>query len=133
MKPGNRPIRVLVADDSATALSCICRYLDFEGEFEIVATASDGLQLVQKTMRFRPELVLTDVSMPRLNGLEAITELRRLWSLKARRSLARKPSKQELGDYLLKETLNKDFLQKVLQYLIPGFRIFPLDSMCFSL
>lgn len=79
MKPSVRPIRVLVADDSATALACICRYLVFEGVFEIVATASDGLQLVQKTARLRPELVLADLSMPRLNGLEAATELRRLF------------------------------------------------------
>lgn len=78
MKPGSRPIRVLVADDSAKALACICRHLEFEGCFEIVATASDGLQLVQKAMRWRPELVLADLSMPRLNGFEAATELRRL-------------------------------------------------------
>ena len=79
MKRSDRPIRVLVADDSATALACICRYLELEGLFEIVATASDGLQLVQKAMRLRPELVLTDLSMPRLNGFEAATELRRLF------------------------------------------------------
>lgn len=79
MQPSNRPIRVLVADDSATALACICRYLEFEGVFEVVATASDGLQLIQKTGRLRPELVLTDLSMPRLNGLEAAAELRRLF------------------------------------------------------
>lgn len=79
IKLGVRPIRVLVADDSPTALASICRYLEFEGLFEIVATASDGLQLVQRTGRLRPELVLTDLSMPRLNGLEAATRLRRLF------------------------------------------------------
>lgn len=79
IKPSDRTIRVLVADDSATALACICKYLEFEQMFEIVATASDGLQLVQKAGRLRPELVLADLSMPRLNGLEAATELRRLY------------------------------------------------------
>lgn len=79
MQPSNRPIRVVVADDSATALACICRHLEFEGRFEIIATASDGLQLVQKAMRLRPDLVLADLSMPRLNGFEAATELRRLF------------------------------------------------------
>ena len=78
MKPRSRLIRVLVADDSPTARASICRYLEFAGRFEIVATASDGLQLVQKAMRLRPELVLADLSMPRLNGFEAATELRRL-------------------------------------------------------
>ena len=79
IKPSDRTIRVLVADDSATVLACICKYLEFEQMFEIVATASDGLQLVQKAGRLRPELVLADLSMPRLNGLEAATELRRLY------------------------------------------------------
>lgn len=79
MKPSDRPIRVLVADDSATALACICRYLEYEGLFEIVGTASDGLRLVQKAGRLRPDLVLTDLSMPLLNGLEATAELRRLF------------------------------------------------------
>lgn len=79
MKPSNRPIRVVVADDSATALACICRYLEFEGLFEIVGTASDGLRLVQRAGRLRPDLVLTDLSMPLLNGLEATAELHRLF------------------------------------------------------
>lgn len=79
MRPSDRPIRVLVADDSATALACICRYLEFEGVFEIVGTASDGLRLVQKAGRLLPDLVLTDISMPLLNGLEATAELRRLY------------------------------------------------------
>ena len=79
MKPSDRPIRVVVADDSATALACICRYLEFEGLFEIVGTASDGLRLVQRAGRLRPDLVLTDLSMPLLNGLEATAELRRLF------------------------------------------------------
>lgn len=79
MKSRDRRIRVLVADDSATAVAGICKYLEFEGLFEIIGTASDGLQLVQKTGRMRPELVLVDLSMPRLNGLEASAELRRLF------------------------------------------------------
>jgi len=79
MKPSDRRIRVLVADDSATALTCICKYLEFERAFEIVGTASDGLQLVQKARRLMPDLVMTDLSMPRLNGLEAAQELRRLF------------------------------------------------------
>lgn len=79
MKPSDRPIRVLVADDSASALACICRYLEFEGQFEIVGTAFDGLRLLQKAGRLRPDLVLTDLSMPLLNGLEATAELRRLY------------------------------------------------------
>jgi DNA-binding NarL/FixJ family response regulator len=70
-------IRVLVADDSPTALMSVCKYLEFEGEFELIGTATDGMDLLGKTERLRPDLVLTDLSMPRINGLEATVELRK--------------------------------------------------------
>jgi DNA-binding NarL/FixJ family response regulator len=77
MGANNRRIRVLVADDSRTALNSVCRYLEFEGRFEIVGTAFDGARLLQQVERFRPDLVLADLSMPQKNGFEATAELRR--------------------------------------------------------
>jgi two-component system, NarL family, nitrate/nitrite response regulator NarL len=70
------PIRVLVADDSPTALRSICDYLEFAGGFEIVGKASDGLNAVQLTSLKKPDLVLLDLSMPRVNGLEAAKQIR---------------------------------------------------------
>jgi DNA-binding NarL/FixJ family response regulator len=77
MKSSNRRIHVLVADDSPTALRSVCRYLEFEGQFEIVGTARDGQHALHQTERFRPDLVLTDLSMPKKNGLEVAVELRK--------------------------------------------------------
>jgi len=72
-------IRVLVADDSPTALRSVCDYLEFAGGFEVVCTASDGMNAVQLASVHQPDLVLLDLSMPRLNGLEAAKELRKSW------------------------------------------------------
>jgi DNA-binding NarL/FixJ family response regulator len=69
-------IRVLVADDSPTALRSVCDYLEFAGGFEIVGTASDGLNAVQLASARKPDLVLLDLSMPRVNGLEAAEQIR---------------------------------------------------------
>jgi DNA-binding NarL/FixJ family response regulator len=77
MESSNRKIRVVVADDSRTALRAVCAYLEFEGQFEIVGTASDGLSVLHQTERYRPDLVLTDLSMPQMTGLEVATQLRR--------------------------------------------------------
>jgi DNA-binding NarL/FixJ family response regulator len=77
MQPINRRIRVLVADDSPTALRSVCKYLEHSGEFEIVGTARDGQHVLDQAARFRPDLVLTDLSMPQMNGFEAALELRR--------------------------------------------------------
>jgi DNA-binding NarL/FixJ family response regulator len=74
---GNRRIRVLVADDSPTALRSVCKFLQFQGEFELAGTAHDGQHLLHQAERFRPELVLVDLSMPQKNGLEAALELRK--------------------------------------------------------
>jgi len=74
---GNRRIRVLVADDSPTALRSVCKFLQFQGEFELAGTAHDGQHLLHQAERFRPELVLVDLSMPQKNGLEAAMELRK--------------------------------------------------------
>jgi two-component system chemotaxis response regulator CheB len=63
-----KPIRVLIADDSPTALRSVCDYLEFAGGFEIVGTASDGMNAVQLTSLKRPDLVLLDLSMPRSTG-----------------------------------------------------------------
>ncbi len=76
MEPRPRKIRVVVADDSRTALRAVCAYLDFEERFEIAGTAYDGLGLVREAERLQPDLVLTDLSMPQMSGLEAAEQLR---------------------------------------------------------
>jgi len=76
MAPSPKNIRVVVADDSPTALRSVCDYLDFAGGFEIVGTASDGLNAIQVASAKKPDLVLLDLSMPRVNGLEAALQIR---------------------------------------------------------
>jgi DNA-binding NarL/FixJ family response regulator len=79
MEFSSRRIRVLVADDSPTALRSVCRYLEYAGEFDVVGTARDGEHVLQQAERFRPDLVLADLSMPQKNGFEASSELRRVF------------------------------------------------------
>ena len=71
-----KSIRVLIADDSPTALRSVRDYLEFAGGFEIVGTASDGLHAVHLASVHKPDLVLLDLSMPRVNGLEAAEQIR---------------------------------------------------------
>lgn len=71
-----KTIRVVVADDSPTALRSVCEYLEFAGGFEVVGTASDGLNAIQLATAHKPDLVLLDLSMPRVNGLEAAEQIR---------------------------------------------------------
>jgi len=66
--------RILLADDHALLLEAFQRLL--EPEFEVVGCVADGAQLVDEARRLIPDVIVTDVSMPRLGGLEAARRLR---------------------------------------------------------
>ena len=64
-------IRVLVADDQSMVRAGFRMLLAGEEDIEVVAEASNGLEAVDKAARFRPTVVLMDIRMPELDGLEA--------------------------------------------------------------
>jgi DNA-binding NarL/FixJ family response regulator len=64
-------IRVLVADDQSMVRAGFRMLLSGEADIEVVAEASNGLEAVEKAARFRPAVVLMDIRMPELDGLEA--------------------------------------------------------------
>jgi DNA-binding NarL/FixJ family response regulator len=66
--------RLLLADDHAILLEGLKALL--AAEFEVVATASDGRDLLDSAQRHRPDIIVLDISMPGLNGIEAARLLR---------------------------------------------------------
>ena len=64
-------IRVLVADDQSMVRAGFRMLLAGEPDIEVVAEASNGLEAIAKTTRYRPTVVLMDIRMPELDGLEA--------------------------------------------------------------
>ena len=64
-------LRVLVADDQSMVRAGFRMLLSSEEDIEVVAEASNGLEAIDKTARFQPTLVLMDIRMPELDGLEA--------------------------------------------------------------
>jgi len=67
--------RLLLADDHGLMLEGLSRLLS--GEFEIVGTATDGRTVVSEAERLRPDVVVLDVGMPELNGIEAARRINR--------------------------------------------------------
>jgi DNA-binding NarL/FixJ family response regulator len=64
-------IRVLLADDHGVLRDAMCRLLESQSDFEVVGAASDGSEAVAKAEALAPEVIVMDVSMPNLNGIEA--------------------------------------------------------------
>lgn len=67
--------KVLVVDDSRTALMTELQILERSTSYRCV-TASDGFEAIEKARQERPDLILMDVVMPRMNGFEACQKMR---------------------------------------------------------
>jgi DNA-binding NarL/FixJ family response regulator len=66
--------RILIADDHAIFAETLCFYL--EKTFSVVGVVADGRAMVDEAIRLRPDVIVTDVSMPLLNGLDAAQRIR---------------------------------------------------------
>ncbi|MEP7225506.1 MAG: response regulator transcription factor [Actinomycetota bacterium] len=69
--------RILIADDHAIVRSGLKKVLDVEPDLEVVAEAEDGAEAVDKALKEDVDLVILDVSMPRMTGIQATAELRK--------------------------------------------------------
>jgi DNA-binding NarL/FixJ family response regulator len=69
-------LRVLIADDHGIVRSGVKLLLERQPDIEVVAEAEDGVDAVEKTLEHRPDVVVLDVSMPRMTGLQATHEIK---------------------------------------------------------
>jgi NarL family two-component system response regulator LiaR len=72
-------IRVLVADDHAIVRKGICALLGTDPRIGVVAEAQDGAEAVSAALEWQPDVILMDLLMPRMDGLEAIRRIKAGW------------------------------------------------------
>ena len=70
------PVRAVVVDDVDDMRQLICLLLERQGHFTVVAEADNGQSGVTATLAHRPDLVLLDITMPVMNGLQALKLIR---------------------------------------------------------
>jgi two-component system, NarL family, response regulator NreC len=71
-------VRILIVDDLLPWQHLVRRILEPQANFKIIDTANDGLEAVQKTTQFQPDVVLIDIGLPGISGFEAARQIRLL-------------------------------------------------------
>lgn len=73
-----KPIRVIVVEDYAPFRQFICKTLANWPSLQVVGEVADGLQAVEKAEQLKPDLILLDIGLPTLDGLQAARQIRKL-------------------------------------------------------
>ncbi len=72
------PFTILVVDDFQPLRRFVCSTLEQRAEFRVIGQAADGMEAIQKAVELQPDLILLDLSLPKLNGLAAARQIRQL-------------------------------------------------------
>jgi DNA-binding NarL/FixJ family response regulator len=73
----NARVRILVVDDHEIVRKGVCSLLAEQCDFEIVCDVADGMEAVAKAEEFRPDVIVLDISMPGIDGLEVARRVRK--------------------------------------------------------
>lgn len=114
-------IRVLIADDHTLVRRSIHALLDDAVNIEVVGEAQDGFEALELTRELKPDLVIMDVSMPRLNGIAATARIQEevspskvvIISMYANRTLVQKALRSGAQGYLLKHDVSDELLPAI--------------------
>ncbi len=117
--------RVVLADDHAMVVAGLSRLI--ESEYELAGTAENGRALLEVARETRPDVIVVDISMPLLNGIEAVRELKRagigakviILTMHSDVSLATEALEAGASGYLLKQSAAEELLT-ALREVIKG-------------
>jgi DNA-binding NarL/FixJ family response regulator len=114
-------LRILIGDDHTLVRKGLRKILEEQPDWEVVAEAGDGRQAVKETQALEPDLVILDIGMPLLNGIEATRQIVRrrpgvsvlILSMHAEEAYITQALQAGARGYLLKDSADTDLLNAV--------------------
>lgn len=122
-----KPLTIIIADDHPIVLRGIHEILMEDGGFDIIAEPHDGKELIKVCEQFLPQLLLTDISLPGLNGLDVVERLKRtcpevkmlLMSIHHEVAFVKRALQLEVSGFISKRE-NFDHLPNTLRAVLQG-------------
>jgi two-component system response regulator DesR len=126
-------IRVVIAEDQGMVLGALAALLDAEDDIDVIGQARNGTEALQLTADGKPDVVLTDIEMPEMTGLELAAELKRrrlptrvvILTTFARAGYLRRALEAGAAGYLLKDAPSSTLAQAVRRVHAGGRAIDP--------
>jgi two-component system, NarL family, response regulator DesR len=114
-------IRVIIAEDQALVRGALSALLELEGDIEVIFQAQNGLEALEQTRELQPDVLLTDIEMPKMTGLELALEIKKqnfktkvvIVTTFARAGYLRRALEAGATGYLLKDAPAADLAQAV--------------------
>ena len=120
--------RILIVDDYPILREELRSLLSSHQDFEIVGGAEDGQEAIEFVGKLEPDLVLMDISMPRMNGLDAIRNIKKKWPktkilvLSVYHSYDTAALNAGADGYILKDASSNELIQSI-ENIFPGKQV----------
>jgi DNA-binding NarL/FixJ family response regulator len=121
MKADMSKLRILLGDDHTLVRQGLRKILEEQPDWEVVAEASDGREVVRQALALEPDVVILDIGMPLLNGIEAARQIARrlpnvnilILSMHAEEAYITQAMKAGARGYLLKDSADTELIRAI--------------------